>query len=213
MAVHAALTPGMARTLSTSDSGTGSRSGRLLAWAAKRAVERMMTSDVPVSADARWNEASMVSVRMNVPETRVTASATASAVPKSRPPCAAAPRSRRNTSAAKVLHVVDRPLGGRLEHLVDDLAVGQEHDPVGVGGGHGVMRHHHDGLAEGVDGLAHEGQELAAGLGVEVARRLVGEDDLGPGDQGAGRRHPLLLTTGELRGPVPEAPTQADAVD
>src|SRR3954470_3008892 len=125
MAVHAALTPGMARTLARSDSGTGSRSGRLLAWAAKRAVERTTTSEPPpVSADAWWNEASIVSVRMNVPETRVTASATASAVPTRRAPCASAPRRSRRIfrSAAQLLHVVDGPLGGRLEHLVADLA-------------------------------------------------------------------------------------------
>src|SRR4051794_23303958 len=182
MAAHAALTPGMARILSTSVWGTGSRSGRLLAWAAKRAVERMTTSEPPpVSADAWWNEASMVSVRMNVPETRVTASATASAVPRSRVPCVSAPaRSRRMVgSAAQLLHVVDRPLGGRLEHLVHHLAVGQEDDPVRVGGGHRVVGHHHDGLAEGVDRLAHEGEQLGAGLGVQVAGGLVGEDDFG----------------------------------
>src|SRR5215210_5534364 len=151
MAAHAACTPGMAAIRSTSDSGTGSRSGRLLAWAAKRAVERTTTSEEPpVSAEAWWKAASMVSVRMNVPDTRVTANATARAVPKSRTPCASAPRSSRlmARSAAQQLHVVDGPLGGRLEHLVDHPAVGEEHDPVRVGRGHRVVGDHHDRLAE-----------------------------------------------------------------
>ena len=31
-----------------------------------------------------------------------------------------------------LLHAVEDPLGGGLEHLVDDAAVGEEDDPVGV---------------------------------------------------------------------------------
>src|SRR4051812_24041293 len=204
----------MAAILATRDSGSGWRSGRLLACASNRAVERTITSEVlAVSAEAWWKAASIVSVRMKVPDTRVTASATANAVPRRRPPCATAPRSRRNMSAPELLHVVYRPLGGGVEHLVHDLAVGQEHDPVGVGGGDGVVGDHHDRLAEAVDGPAHEGQQLAAGLGVEVAGRLVGEDDLGSGDEGAGGGDPLLLATGQLGRAVAEAVTQADHVD
>ena len=38
----------------------------------------------------------------------------------------------------------------------------------------------------------------APDAGVEVAGGLVGEDDLGLGDERAGDRHPLLLAAGEL---------------
>ena len=37
--------------------------------------------------------------------------------------------------------------------LVDDAAVGEEHDPVGVRGRDRVVGDHHDRLAELVDGL------------------------------------------------------------
>src|SRR5919107_593231 len=53
-----------------------------------------------------------------------------------------------------------------------------------------------------VDPLQQQHDPLA-GLGVEVAGGLVGEQDQRPVDERAGDRHPLLLTTGELvRQPV-----------
>jgi hypothetical protein len=51
--------------------------------------------ETPAPADALWKALSTVSVRMKVPETRVTARATARAVPNSRTPCDSAPRSSR----------------------------------------------------------------------------------------------------------------------
>ena len=71
-------------------------------------------------------------------------------------------------------------------------------DPVGVRGGDRVVGDHHDGLAELVDGLAHEVEDLGAGLRVEVAGRLVGEDDVGPAGQGPGHGDPLLLAARQL---------------
>ena len=119
-----------------------------------------------------------------------------------------------------VASVTSRPLslsrtavGGRFEHLVDDLPVGEEDHPVGVGGGVGVVGDHDDGLAELAHRVAQETEHLGAGAGVEVAGRLVGEDDLGPGDQGPGAGDPLLLAAGQLAGPVPEPVAQADGVD
>src|SRR3954451_93601 len=199
MAVHTALTPGMAAIWETRDSGTGSRSGRLVPWAANRAVERMTRSeDWAVSAEALWKAPSMVSVRMKVPETRVTARATASAVPRRRVVWARAPRTSRRISLPQQLHVVDGPLGRGFEHLVDHAAVGQEHDAVGVGGGDRVVGDHDDGLVEGVDGAAHEGQQFSPRLRVQVAGGLVGEDDLGLRNQGPGGGDPLLLAAREL---------------
>ena len=51
---------------------------------------------------------------------------------------------------------------------------------------------------------AHEREHLGAGTRVEVAGRLVGEDDLRPAGQGPRHGHPLLLAAGELARPVPQ---------
>ena len=88
--------------------------------------------------------------------------------------------------------------------LVDDAAVGEEDDPVGVAGRARVVGDHDDGLAQLPHGPAHEVEDLGAGAAVEVAGGLVGEDDLRPPGQGPGHRHPLLLAAGELAGPVLE---------
>src|SRR5688500_20217019 len=67
------------------------------------------------------------------------------------------------------------------------------------------MRDHHGRLAVRGDRVPQQLEDLAARGRVEVARRLVGEHDRWPGDEGAGDRHALLLAAGELRGPVREA--------
>ena len=96
-------------------------------------------------------------------------------------------------------HGVEDRVPGRGHELVDDPAVGQEQHPAGVGGGDRVVGDHHDGLAEVAHGGGHERQDLGGGVRVQVAGRLVGEDDLGPLDQRPGHRDPLLLAAGELR--------------
>ena len=77
-------------------------------------------------------------------------------------------------------------------------AVGEEHDGVGEGRGVRVVGDHDHGLAEVVDRLAQQRQDVPAGSGVESARRLIGEDDRRPRDQGAGDRDALLLAAREL---------------
>ena len=52
---------------------------------------------------------------------------------------------------AELLHAVEDRVGGGLEHLVDDLAVGEEQHPVGVGGRGRLVGDHDDGLPELVD--------------------------------------------------------------
>src|SRR4051794_847090 len=83
-------------------------------------------------------------------------------------------------------HPGDDLLALRVAELVDDAAVGEEDDAVGVRGRDRVVRHHHHGLGVVVDTAAQELEDLGARATVEVARRLVGEDDLGPTHQGAG---------------------------
>ncbi len=58
--------------------------------------------------------------------------------------------------------------------------------------------------------LAEEVQDLLRGFAVEVAGRLVGQEDGGVGDQGAGDRHPLVLAAGELVRLVGETVAEAD---
>ena len=53
-----------------------------------------------------------------------------------------------------------------------------------------------------------EPHDLLAGLGVEVAGGLVGQQDRGLHDQGAGDGHALALAAGELVGPVGHAGAQ-----
>ena len=52
--------------------------------------------------------------------------------------------------------------------------------------------------------------DLVAGLAVELAGRLVGEDDHRVLDQGPGDRDPLLLAARELPGAMVQAIAQAD---
>ena len=113
----------------------------------------------------------------------------------------------RARSASSVIRAMisSTPLAVGLAQLVDDPAVGEEDDPVGVGRGDRVVGDHHDGLAVGVDGVAEQLQHLGARPGVEVAGGLVGEDDARAAHQRPGDRHALLLAAGELVGLVARA--------
>jgi hypothetical protein len=51
-------------------------------------------------------------------------------------------------------------LGGGFEQLARDAAVGQEDDPLCVGGGDRVMRHHDDRLTAAGDQAAKESKNL-----------------------------------------------------
>ncbi len=62
-----------------------------------------------------------------------------------------------------------------------------------------------------VDDLAQEREHLASGASVERSGRLIGEHDLGPGDERPRDRDPLLLTAGELRGAMAQALLKPDA--
>ena len=72
------------------------------------------------------------------------------------------------------------------------------------------MRDHHDRLLELAVELFQQVEDLAAGGAVEVAGRLVGDQEVGVGDDGPGDRHALLLAAGELARVMMLAAGQAD---
>ena len=80
-------------------------------------------------------------------------------------------------------------------------------------GGDGVMGDHDDRLTELTHRGAHERQDLGAGAGVEVAGRLVGEDDLGTAGEGPGDGDALLLPAGQFRRSMLQAVLQPDGLD
>ena len=95
---------------------------------------------------------------------------------------------------------------------VGDLAVAHVEDAVGDLGGLGVVGDHEDGLVELAAGLAEHLEDGVGVFGVEVAGGLVGEDDGGAVDEGAGDGDALLFATGELVGAVIEAALDAEHV-
>ena len=76
-----------------------------------------------------------------------------------------------------------------------------------------VSREEHDGDAVLVGHLAQEQQQVGALLGLEVAGGLVGEQDGGAADQGAGQRGALALGGGQLAGALVAAVGEADALE
>ncbi len=65
------------------------------------------------------------------------------------------------------------------------------------------MRDHDDGLARFIQ-LGQQGHDLVTGARVEVAGRLIGQNNVRVIDQGSGDRHALLLAAGKLHGPMIE---------
>ena len=65
--------------------------------------------------------------------------------------------------------------------------------------------------AAGGDELEEQRHHRVAGRLVEVAGRLVGEDEAGPGGERAADRHPLLLAAGELLGVAGQEVGEAEA--
>src|ERR1700677_4348606 len=144
-----------------------------------------------------------VSVRTNVPAMNVTPRTMESAVSAKRSLCASSPLMvTRHTSGAQTADALQDGLGCGVTHLVDDVAVGEEDDAVGVGRAAGVVGDHHDRLAELGHRPPQEGQHLGGGVRVEVAGGLVGEDEVGLVDQGPGAGTALLLPARHLGGPV-----------
>ena len=83
------------------------------------------------------------------------------------------------------------------QNLLHDLTVEEVDDAVGVAGVALGVGYHDDGGAFLVE-VGQKVHHFLAVLGVQVTRRLVGEDELGVGDDGTGDGHPLLLATRQL---------------
>ncbi len=95
----------------------------------------------------------------------------------------------------------------------DDAAVAEVEHAVGVARGDRVVRDHRDGLAVLAARSGEQSQHLAPGLRVEVSGGLVGEDQIRCGGEGAGDRHALLLTAGQLVRTMSEPRTEPERLD
>ena len=103
--------------------------------------------------------------------------------------------------------------GPALDRQRFDPAGRHADDAIGVGDQVEVVRHHDDSQPVVAVQVAEQLDDLAAGVGVEVAGRLVGEQDARPVDQGPGDGGPLHLAAGQLARLVLEPVAQADALE
>lgn len=69
-------------------------------------------------------------------------------------------------------------------------------------GGARVVRHQQDGFLERPLQLIKQTHDFFGGAGIQIAGRLVGDDQGWVGDDGAGNADALLLPAGELAGPM-----------
>src|SRR5580704_3195837 len=155
-----------------------------------------------------------VSVSTNVPEMNVTPSTMAMPVSSRRSLWASRPLIVTfHTSVPQLLHVLQDRIGGGGGELPHDLAVGEEDDAVGEGGAAWIVGDHHDGLVELGHRPTQEAQHFRRRVRVEVAGGLVGEDQVGPRDQGPGTGGALLLATRHLLGAVRQPISDAELSD
>ena len=89
--------------------------------------------------------------------------------------------------------------GIRRAEAFGELALGHGQDPVGAGGKAGIVGDHHDGGVLLAREIEHQVDDDGAGLLVEVAGGLVGEEQPRGGDHGAGEADALLLAAGQRR--------------
>ena len=96
-------------------------------------------------------------------------------------------------------------------HVGIDAAVDETDDAPGEGSHVGFVCHHDDRDALVTVEAGQQVHDLPAGLGVEIAGRLVGQQDGGLGDDGARDGDALLLAAGQLARRVIFAASQPDA--
>src|SRR6202171_757677 len=95
---------------------------------------------------------------------------------------------------------------------VADLAVDDPDAALGAGGDAGVVGDEDDGLAGGGQ-LFEDPDDVAAGFRVEVAGRLVRQDERGGGEARAGEGHTWALAARELARAMLGAVVDADALE
>ncbi|CAN5295049.1 hypothetical protein BH23CHL9_BH23CHL9_07060 [soil metagenome] len=90
-------------------------------------------------------------------------------------------------------------VGSPAEHdLIANLTVAHDEDAIGVGGRPRIMGDEHDGLAQSIGRVPQQVKDFRSGRLVEVAVRLIGQEDGWSGGQRACQRHPLLLAGAQL---------------
>ena len=95
-----------------------------------------------------------------------------------------------------------RSSGGERDHgvLTPSIAArAQAHDAAAARGERGIVRHQHQRRAALFVAGEQQVDDLPAGVLVEIAGRLVGDENRGIGRQRAGERDALLLAAGKLR--------------
>ena len=93
----------------------------------------------------------------------------------------------------------------RARAALDQNSVGQGQHPIEARCQALVMGHDDEAGTELAIQLQHELEHLRGVHAVEIAGRLVRQNELRPGDQGARHRGALALAAGELRGPMGQA--------
>ncbi len=125
---------------------------------------------------------------------------------------------RRPASAAVNVDIGTPPVAGAAVFagfgfcvVRDDLPVAHGQGAIGIGGDVGLVRDDDDGDALLAIELRQRLHDLVRGAGIEVAGRLVGEQQAGRVDQRARDRDALLLAARELARRVALAVAQARA--
>src|SRR5690242_4483874 len=208
IAPAACFTPGVRTTFGRSEALTVGISP----LSCSTGFSAVTTTLVPFSDSLKISSkaAKIVSVRTKEPATKATPRKTAKLVSRAR-----TLRAQRllRPRLVKPLLQLDHLVGGAGSRVADDFPVLEGDQPVGVGGGDRVVGDHHHRLIELVDRLAQQAHDVGAGLRVEVAGRLVGEDHGRLADEGAGDGDPLLLPAGELGGAVGAPVLEPDRLD
>ena len=96
---------------------------------------------------------------------------------------------------------------------LDDAAIGEPDDPGAAGGDVLIVGDDDEGGSAADGGAQQLGEDFIRGAGVEGTGRFVGEGDDGLGDLGAGDRHSLCLSAGELSDPLVHVLAQTETVE
>src|SRR5215207_1989923 len=151
-------TPSTAAIVSASSTETGSRADDDVS---PKAIDERTSRSMPslICANRSSNVFFRLSASTNDPTTNATPARIEIAIAIVRPRRARMLLRARSvvvpndTSVPEPLHSIEHLLGGRTRQLVDDPPVGQEDDVVGIRGGDGIVRHHHDRLSVLSNGL------------------------------------------------------------